>query len=233
MLAGYGKQLRLAYFDLDEYLVLPPGTNIHTASCNGRPMLDDPSTAVWSMPRYAALFTNCTGEELTCWQQANTHLLDDDLLPPGTKDGQPAAPAVTGTTVQSASHTIALPGTAGPGALQLTQCPCLLGKSILHPTKVENTKVHKTTPVRGQHVNSLGHECGYLLHMQALISSKRPWERPWDRMRKNETLVSGQWVVDTAGGPGSFVPATGSPAMLTGKECLLRGSELLRRCTQS
>lgn len=218
LLAGYGRRLKLAYFDLDEYLVLPRGSSIHTATCAGRPLLDPRFTAVWSLPRYAALCRNCTGEELACWEQANRHLTDPTIQPP------PLAAAAVGTTADG-SNSYSSP-------VQVTQCPCLLGKSLLQPAKVENTKVHKTVPIRGHKIRPTDHQCAYLLHLQALISSKRPWDRPWDRTRRNETLVVGQWVAG-GGGSGAVVPDGGSAIMLTGKECLAKGSELLRRCTQS
>ncbi|KAF8072645.1 hypothetical protein HT031_000305 [Scenedesmus sp. PABB004] len=194
LLAGHGRGVRLAFFDLDEYLVLPRGGAFADASCGGRALLSERGAGA-TLVRYAALAADCGGaDELACWEAG------------------------------------AAPG--GPGvALQLAQCPCLLGKPVLHGGRVVNTRVHKSTPAPGYVLASPDPGCGFLVHLQALIASSRPWDRPWDRTPRNDMLVRGRWLPQAAGSA-RFTPDPGQPRLVSGKECIASGRELLRRCSQ-
>jgi hypothetical protein len=193
LLAGYGRRLQLAYLDMDEYLVLPGGGDLSSSKCHARPTLGD-HYGVITLVRYPGLCSNCTGEELDCWEAANKL---------GNK-----------------------------GRLQITQCPCLLGKPVLTAGKVVNTRVHKAAPALGFYSTQLDPHCAYVVHLQALISSSRPWYRPWDRKPRNDTLLYGNWVAPVQGS-GVFMLPSGGQSVLSAQECVQSGQEVLRRCNQA
>lgn len=75
LLAAYGTRLRLTFFDLDEYLVLPNGGTITNSSCAGESLLNSSSPA-WNFVRYSA--RSCKkGVEFECWR-------DGQALPTAT-----------------------------------------------------------------------------------------------------------------------------------------------------
>jgi hypothetical protein len=193
LLAGYGRSLQLAYLDMDEYVVLPGGGDLSSSQCHAMPTLDD-HYGVITLVRYPGLCSNCTGEELDCWEAANKL---------GNK-----------------------------GRLQITQCPCLLGKPVLTAGKVVNTRVHKAAPALGFYSTQLDPHCAYVVHLQALISSSRPWDRPWDRKPRNDTLLYGDWVAPVQGS-GVFMLPSGGQSVLSAQECVQSGQEVLRRCNQA
>ncbi|WIA28650.1 hypothetical protein OEZ86_011186 [Tetradesmus obliquus] len=193
LLAGYGRTLQLAYLDMDEYLVLPGGGDLSSSKCQQRPTLDS-QFGVITLVRYPGLCSNCTGEELGCWEAANKL---------GNK-----------------------------GRLQITQCPCLLGKPVLAAGKVVNTRVHKAAPAAGYYAIQLDPHCAFVVHLQALISSSRPWDRPWDRTLRNDTLLFGDWVAPVQG-TGLFMLPPSGQGLLSVQECVKSGQEVLRRCNQA
>lgn len=193
LLASYGHKVKLSFFDLDEYLVLPKGGTIQDRMCGNMPLLND-DIAVTTVTRYPALCTGCTGEELSCWEKANT--------------------------------------LGSSGSIQLTQCPCYLGKSILTAGEVVNTKVHKSAPASGYIGMHMEAHCGYLIHLQALISNKRLWDSPWDRQPRNDTILVGDWEAKQHGSGVFRLPADGQQ-LLNQVECRRRGQAVLRRCYQA
>jgi hypothetical protein len=67
LLAAYGHSaLRLAFFDLDEFLVLPQGGTLASALCNGRPLLQAGQPAA-SFARYSARSCVAAPVDLQCW----------------------------------------------------------------------------------------------------------------------------------------------------------------------
>ncbi|KAF6263650.1 hypothetical protein COO60DRAFT_380132 [Scenedesmus sp. NREL 46B-D3] len=193
LLAGYGRRLQLAFLDMDEYMVLPGGGNLSSSQCHLRPTLDS-HFGVITLARYPGLCSNCTGEELDCWDAANK--------------------------------------LGNAGRLRITQCPCLLGKPVLTAGKVVNTRVHKAAPAVGFYGIDLDPRCAYVVHLQALISSARPWDRPWDLKPRNDTLLYGDWVAPVQGtGVVKLLPH--QQGLLSAHECVKSGQEVLRRCSQA
>lgn len=82
LLAAYGTNVRLAFFDLDEYLVLPQGGTLASAQCNGKPLLDDKSPA-WSFARHST--RSCLDNkapnsvDLVCWKDGQALPVSTDI----------------------------------------------------------------------------------------------------------------------------------------------------------
>lgn len=251
LLAGLGRRVSLAFLDLDEYLVLPAGSGgiggsaaaaaAETATsgggagrsggnsllgrqCKGRPLLLGGGGAGINLGRYPALLMGCAGDdELECWERVAFGLVSDG-------GGGAHAPA-------------------GP-TLRVTQCPCQLGKTVVQPQQVINTRVHKSIPLPGQHMHVMDVRCGYVLHLQALISSKRPWAQEWDNAPRNDTLLLGDWLRGGSGsssdsssssgsdsgsghgGAGWFAAAADQPPIMSASECVRSRRPLLQRCNQ-
>lgn len=70
LLAAYGTQLKLTFFDLDEYLVLPQGGTVFggNSSCMGRPLLD-PKAPAFSFARYSVRSCSKQTTDWQCWLQ--------------------------------------------------------------------------------------------------------------------------------------------------------------------
>ena len=115
-----------------------------------------------------------------------------------------------------------------PG-LRIAQCPCQLGKPVVSPQHVLNTRVHKSVARPGQRLLGLDVRCGYVVHMQALISSKRPWNEPQDIAPRNDTLLLGTWR-PSHGGAGWLELEPEQPPMLSAGECTRSRQQLLQRC---
>jgi hypothetical protein len=71
LLGTYGRGAKLAYFDLDEYLVLPGGANVGDATCLGKSLLDAGDAAdigSWTFIRFQAKTCADRDSDMPCWQ---------------------------------------------------------------------------------------------------------------------------------------------------------------------
>lgn len=75
LLGSYGRDAKLAFFDLDEYLVIPSGTTVMDAKCFGQPLLhkgDNGRIGSWSFVRYQAKTCADSNADLPCWEEGHT-----------------------------------------------------------------------------------------------------------------------------------------------------------------
>jgi hypothetical protein len=75
LLGAYGRGAKLAYFDLDEYLVLPDGRSVSDAMCFGKPLLDKGEggkTGSWAFIRFQAKTCADSDADLPCWQKGHS-----------------------------------------------------------------------------------------------------------------------------------------------------------------
>ena len=146
LLGMYGRQAKIAFFDLDEYLVLPSGRTVGETECFGKPILnmgDDGRTGSWVFIRYQArscINATAGGGDMECWQQGYL-------------------PASSDVNLQ----------------LLHDVCPMSMGhgKHIIVPDMVDTISVHFAW-AEGFNTNAMVNAtCGYLLHFYALLNDRR------------------------------------------------------------
>lgn len=144
LLGAQGRGARLAYFDLDEYLVLPDGsTSVDGARCFGKPLLDKGEggkVGSWTFVRFQAKTCPHVNADLPCWQKGQSvsnSNSDIDLL-----------------------HDLC---SMSPGH----------GKHILEADMVDIISVHWTASEQYEGNQLVNTSCGHLLHFYSLLEGRR------------------------------------------------------------
>jgi hypothetical protein len=80
LLAAYGRDAMLSFFDFDEYLVLPNGAKVIDARCFGKPLLDRSNrTGSWTFIRFQAKMCPKSDADFPCWRKGQTATSTDDI----------------------------------------------------------------------------------------------------------------------------------------------------------
>lgn len=148
LLGAYGRNARLAFFDLDEYLVLPDGGTVSDSLCFGQPLLLDKAAsgsaagkqlASWTFIRFQAKLCQENNADMPCWE-----------------DGR----GVSGTADVQLLHDV---------------CPMSTGhgKQIMVADMVDIPSVHFTFSEHhaGNHLVNMS--CAHLLHFYSLLEGRR------------------------------------------------------------
>jgi hypothetical protein len=182
LLAAYGTAVKLTFFDLDEYLVLPQGGTLFggkngnsssSSSCMGRPLLgEDSSVPALSFARYSVRSCSDKRTDLQCWLQ----------------DGQ------------------ALPTASKPMGLLIEKCPCQFHKPLVEADKTLTLSVHYVW-AWGAKVVDVPQRCGFLMHLHALVQRRGHFMPPGV---EQDHLLRAQWVLPESGGSGRVFVAGSS-----------------------
>jgi hypothetical protein len=206
LLAAFGTNLWLSFFDLDEYLVLPQGGTLDNSSCAGRPLL---GSSISNSSGRHLLDTVSSPMQGDGSSSSRRRMLDNSNTSSSSSSSSPllGGSSPVGSFAQYSARSceqgveldcwregVALP-TAAVSELVIERCPCQFPKPLVSAERVLTLSVHYVW-AWGAKVTDIPPSCGFLLHLHALVNER---SHMMPEGLEPHHLVSAHWRLPEAG----------------------------------